>query len=540
MTKREAYDAVVIGAGFSGLYMLHLLREAGLTARVYEAGSDVGGTWYYNRYPGARCDVPTEFYCYSFSEEIYKKWTWSSWYPEQEEILNYIRFVADYLDLRKDIQFNTQIQNATYDEENYEWKIEVDDGHYVYAKYFIPALGNVTIPHKPNIKGLENFKGEMYHTSRWPHEKVDFKGKKVAVIGTGSSGVQTITEVAKHAEHVTVFQRTAQYVMPVENYELTEEDVKRMKENFPTVRKRIRKHFVGMPCFPILREYSALEDTPEERERFYEELWQRAEGFQTIFSYMDIVLDDEANKTLADFVRKKIREIVKDPQTAEDLMPSYLLGGKRPVVATKYYETFNRDNVTLVNLRRTPFVEATEYSIKTTDAEYELDMIIFASGFDAMTGALSNSNFRGRNGLTLKEKWDGGRNLKTFLGVCHTGFPNMFTITGPHFTLSANAVAANEVIAEWIIDIIKYAEEKGISEIEVTENAENEWTDHVNEVGNASIYARTNSWYVGANIEGKPRAFYGYTGDFLMYQEKFNESRHYKGFNFKLPKIAHV
>ncbi|OLO39033.1 cyclohexanone monooxygenase [Alkalihalophilus pseudofirmus] len=530
MTKNQEFDAIIVGAGFSGMYMLHLLREEGLSVRLYEAGENVGGTWYWNRYPGARCDIPTEFYCYTFSEEIHREWTWSSVYPEQSEILDYCNFVANKLDLRRDIEFNTRLTSAEYDEGNKRWKVSTGDGDVVQAKYFIPALGNVSVPHAPKIKGLEHFQGETYHTSRWPHEEVDFKGKRVAVIGTGSSGVQAITSISKEAEHLTVFQRTAQFVTPVKNPLLSPDQVKEMKNNFPELRRQIREHFIGAPAFDLRRPYSALEDSPEERQKLYEELWQEQNGFQLLFSYLDITLDDDANATLAEFVRTKIKEIVKDPEKAENLLPTYLIGGKRPVVATNYYETYNQKNVSLINLKKTPIVECTSKGLRTTEGEYELDVIVFASGFDAMTGPLMKANIRGKNGILLKDKWEDGKNLKTFLGVCNVGFPNMFTITGPHFPLTTNAITVNELIVEWIFDCIKHVEQHGIEEVEATAEAEVTWTNHVNEVGSQSIYAKVDSWYTGANIEGKPRAFLGYTGDYLMFQEQFNNARDYKGF----------
>lgn len=534
MNQQVDFDAVVVGAGFSGLYMLHLLREAGYSAQLYEAAGDVGGTWYWNQYPGARCDVPAEFYSYTFSEEIHRDWKWSAVYPEQDEILSYIKYVTDKLDLRKDIQFNTRITDAKYDPEAHTWTVNVGGGRTVTSKYFIPAIGNVSVPHAPAIPGLDKFRGQTYHTSQWPHEPVDFKGKRVAVIGTGSSGVQAITAISKEAEHLTVFQRTPQYVMPVENPKVGEDDLERRRAEFPTLRKRVREHIVGMPCFDVRKPYSALEDTEDERNRHYEALWQEAKGFQMLYAYTDLTINDEANATIAEFVRGKIREIVKDPVKTENLMPTYLLGGKRPVVATNYYESYNRENVDLVNLKKTPIVECTENGLVTADGtEHELDIIVFASGFDAMIGPLAGTKIRGREGITLKEKWDDGRNLKTYLGVCHVGFPNMFTITGPHFPLTANALAVNEVIAEWVIDCIEHAEKQGLAEVEATPEGEEDWTAHVNEVGEQSIYARTDSWYTGANIEGKPRAFYGYTGDFQTYQDRFEKSKDYKALAVK-------
>ncbi|OLO39041.1 cyclohexanone monooxygenase [Alkalihalophilus pseudofirmus] len=532
MTHKQDFDAVVIGAGYSGMYMLHLLQKEGYSVRLFEAGGNVGGTWYWNRYPGARCDTPSEFYCYTFSEELYKDWSWSSLYPEQSEILDYLNYVVDKLDLRKDIQFNTRATSAEYDETINRWRIRTDDGNVTLAKYFIPAIGSLAASHTPDIKGLESFEGEKYHTSKWPHEGVDLKGKRVGVIGTGSTGVQAIAAIAKEAEHLTVFQRTAQYAFPVNNPLLDPDEIKDMKDNFQELRRNVREHPTGMPSFPLINDYSALDESPEERNKLFEQLWQNGRGFQFLFAYNDLVTSDDANETLADFVRSKIKEIVKDPETAENLMPNFFVGGKRPICATSYYETYNRENVSLVNLKKTPLVEGTKKGLRTTEEEHELDMIVFASGFDAMTGALMNADIRGRNGMLLREKWEDGNNLKTYLGVTNVNFPNMFTIGGVHFPLMINVPPVGEVLAEWIFDCIKYMDEHGIEVIEATQEAEDVWTKELNDIGNDSFYPKVDSWYTGANIEGKPRGFLGHPGDFIIYQEQLSASRDYKGFKF--------
>lgn len=539
MTLKE-FDAVVIGAGFAGMHMLHLLREGGYTVRAYEAGSNVGGTWYWNRYPGARCDSPSLCYCYTFSEELYKNWTWSSVFPEQPEILSYLNYVADKLDLRRDIQFNTRVTSAHYDESNNRWIIRTYDGNLVLAKYFIPGIGNLTVSNTPNIKNLESFEGKTYHTSHWPHEKVEFKGKRVGVFGTGSSGIQSIPVIAKEAEHLTVFQRTPQYTFPARNRPLEPDEINGAKEDVQELRCQIRESPAGVAGHTIINNYSALDDSPEERQKVYEQIWQFSGG-GLLSAYNDLQTNEEANETLAEFIRSKIKEIVKDPETAEKLLPTYLVGGKRPVMDTDYYETYNRENVSLVDLKKTPILESTPKGLRTTEAEYKLDIIVFATGFDAMTGPLMNLDIRGRNGVLLKEKWDGGANLKTLLGISNVGFPNMFNIAGPHFPSAVNAPPVNEVIVEWIFDCIQYLEEHNIGVIEATTEAEEAWTNHVNELGASSIYAKVDSWYTGANIEGKPRAFYTYPGDFQTYQEKFNDvaSKDYEGFSLiSLPKTS--
>lgn len=527
MTHELELDAVVVGAGFSGIYMTHVLKKGGYSVQLFEAGEEVGGTWYWNRYPGARCDTPSEFYSYAFSEELYKGWTWSSFYPKQDEILDYMKYVVDKLDIRQDIRFTSRLQSAEYDESINRWRIRINES-VIIAKYFFPAIGGLTTIHKPDIKGLENFQGEQYHTSRWPKEKVDLKGKRVGIIGTGSSGVQNIIATAKEAAHLTVFQRTAQYVLPVKNPLLTEEEIKEVKENFHTLRKRTREHPTGMPSFPILRNYSALDDTPEERNKFYEQLWQESRGFQPLFAYNDLMLNKESNETLAEFIRSKIREIVKDPETVDNLLPTYLVGAKRPVVGIDYYETYNRDNVSLVNLRKTPFVECTESGLRTTDKEHELDIIIYASGFDVGIGPVRDAKIRGRDGILLNEKWEEGHDFKSLAGGFVNGFPNMFLISFT-YPLGVNIPPMVEFMGDRIYDCLKHFEEKGMDVIEISSELEEAWSNRIQEIGDMTFLTTVDSWFNGANI-GRPRKVIGYAGDFQMYQEDIANFLDYKRF----------
>lgn len=390
-------DAVIVGAGFSGLYLLYRLREAGFSTRIFENGDNVGGTWYWNRYPGARCDVESIYYNYTFSEELLQEWTWSSKYAEQPEILSYINYVADKFDLRRDIQFKTRVDSAHYDEEKKRWDVILNNGQTVSARYFITAVGCLSASNVPKFKGLESYKGEWYHTGRWPHEKVEFKGKRVGVIGTGSSGIQSIPVIAKEAEHLTVFQRTPQYSTPARNQPNDPEYIKQVRENYSEIRSQMRASLTGIPAVP--RDRSTFDDTPEERRRIYESAWEKG-GLLTIsYSYNDLSLTPEANETVAKFIRTKIREVVKDQEVAEKLLPNFYYGTKRPIIDTDYFETFNRGNVTLVDVKKAQIEEITPTGVRTADAEYELDMIVFATGFDAMTGPLFKIDIRDRKSV---------------------------------------------------------------------------------------------------------------------------------------------
>ncbi|MBB6446685.1 flavin-containing monooxygenase [Bacillus benzoevorans] len=526
------FDCLVIGAGFSGMYMLHLLREAGFSTRVIEKGDGVGGAWYWSRYPGARCDSESVYYNYTFSEELYNEWTWSSRFPEQPEILRYLNFAADRLDLRRDIQFNTEVRAAHFDEDENIWRLHLSDGTSVTATYFISGVGCLSInaTNIPNFKGLEQFEGDWYHTGAWPHHKVNFRGKRVGVIGTGSSGVQTIPVIAQEAEHLTVFQRTPQYSVPANNHPLEEEFIQYVKNHLPEIRGKMRESLGGLPFAPFER--SALDDTPEERRKVYEEAWEKG-GSALFFTYPDLLTNEESNTTASEFIRSKIKEIVKDPETAEKLMPTYYYGTKRAIMDTNYFETYNRDNVSLVDVKKAPIAEITAKGVRTEDREYELDVLVFATGYDGMTGPLLKMDIRGRDGETLKQKWENGAHVRTYLGLTTAGFPNMFMITGPESpSVLGNVPVAIEQHVEWTADCLKHMRETGMDTIEATQEAEEEWSRKCREMAEATLYTKTESWYTGANIEGKPRGFLMYLGGYGPYRELCDEiaEKGYEGF----------
>lgn len=527
----NVFDAVVVGAGFSGLYMLHRLREAGYSVRVYEAGEDIGGTWYWNRYPGARCDIESIYYNYTFSEEILNEWTWSSRYAEQPEILNYINFVADKLDLRRDIQFNTRITAASYNEQDRNWEIGMEDGTQVTAEYFITALGCLSASNIPKFKGLDSFKKEVYHTGRWPQEKVDFSGKQVGVIGTGSSGIQAIPVIAKEAGHLTVFQRTPQYSCPAQNHPYDSEVINETRKNYAEIKQLMRYSMHGVPSAPRMK--SALEDSPEERERLYEKAWQEGGLFTLTYNYNDIGILPEANETAATFIRSKIKKIVQDPEVAQKLMPTYYYATKRPIIDTNYFETYNRENVSLIDIKAEPITEITPNGIKTTDREYELDVLVFATGFDAMTGPLFKIDIRGKNDVSLKEKWKDGADLKTYLGLSTSGFPNMFMLTGPQSpSVLSNMMVSIEQHVEWVADCIDYLREHHLEAFEATIEAEEFWSQQCQAIADMSLLTKTDSWYMGANIEGKPRRFLAFSGGVGLYRLICDDvaARGYEGF----------
>jgi cation diffusion facilitator CzcD-associated flavoprotein CzcO len=525
----SAFDAVIVGAGFAGLYMLHRLRGLGFSPRVYEAGSGVGGTWFWNRYPGARCDVESLEYSYSFDEELEREWQWTERYASQPEILRYLNHVAERFDLKRDIQFETRVTSAIFDETADYWTIETDRGNLVSARACVMATGCLSAAKVADYKGLETFQGKWYHTGHWPHQSVDFCGQRVGVIGTGSSAVQSIPIIAGQSSHVFVFQRTANFSVPAQNGPLSPEVTQDWKVNHTEYRQQART----LP-FALRIEHghkSAVEVSPEEREREYEERW-RYGGLNLIGAFADLVVNKDANDTVAEFVRSKIRGIVRDSTVADMLLPrDYPVGSKRLCVDTGYYETFNRANVTLVDVRATPIEEITPTGLRTSDAEYTLDSIIFAIGFDAMTGALRNIDIRGRAGATLKEKWSQGP--RTYLGLMISGFPNLFTITGPGSpSVLSNMIVSIEQHVDWIADCLVYMREHQFANIEATLNAENEWVTHVNDVANMTLFPLANSWYVGANVPGKPRVFMPYIGGFPVYRQKCDEvaAKGYEGF----------
>jgi len=522
-------DAVVVGAGFAGCYMLHRLRELGFSVRAFEVGTGVGGTWYWNRYPGARCDIESMEYSYQFDEALQQEWDWSERYAPQTEILEYINYVADRLDLRRDIQFETRVTRAHLDEASSRWLVETDKGEKLSAQFCIMATGCLSSTNTPDFPGLDAFKGDWYHTGAWPHEGVDFEGKRVAVIGTGSSAIQSIPLIAQEAHHLTVFQRTPNYSVPAHNAPLDPAVRDKVKADYPAFRARQREMPFGAFADVEGREESALAATPEEREKHYE-FWWNSGGLTFLASYGDLMFDANANATGADFVQRKIRETVNDPAVAEMLMPDQTLGCKRLCADSGYFETYNRDNVKLVDVKKTPIQEITTKGLRTGDQSFEFDIIVFATGFDAMTGALLSVDIRGRQGRTLGEKWNAGP--RTYLGLMTAGFPNLFTVTGPGSpSVLANMVPAIEQHVNWIADCMSDMRDAELASIEALVEAEDTWVDHVNEVANLTLYPGCNSWYLGANVPGKPRVFMPYIG-FPTYVAKCEEvvANGYEGF----------
>ena len=525
-----SFDAVIVGAGFSGLYMLHKLREQGLTARVYEAGTGVGGTWYWNRYPGARVDIESQEYSYSFSPELDDEWTWSERYASQPELLAYLNHVAERFDLKRDIQFETRVTSAHFDEKAARWTVTTDRGDTVSARYCVMATGCLSVANEIAFEGADSFKGPTYRTGSWPKEGVDFTGKTVAVIGTGSSAIQSIPIIAAQADRVTVFQRTPNFSVPAHNGPPDPAVVADWAANRQKYRAEARETGFGIRMVNQ-QERLAVEATPAEHRAAYEERWATG-GFALLGAYGDLVTDTNANATAAEFVREKIRGIVADPVIAEKLSPrSFPVGSKRLCVDTGYYATFNRENVTLVDLREEPIEAITPAGVKTAAAEYAVDAIVYAIGFDAMTGALGKIDIRGRTGATLKDSWSAGP--RTYLGLMIAGFPNMFIVTGPGSpSVLCNMAVAIEQHVEWIADCIDYLGKRQMGVIEATEAAQDEWVAHVNEVAEPTIFPLANSWYMGANVPGKPRVFMPYIGGFPVYRDKCNEvaAKGYEGF----------
>ncbi len=514
-----AYDAIVVGAGLGGLYVLHRLREMGLRVRVFEAGSGVGGTWFWNRYPGARCDIESMEYSYSFSDELQQEWKWPERYGTQSEILRYINHVAERFDLLRDIQLNTRVVSAVFDAHANRWTVTTDKGEAASANYCVMASGNLSTPCVPNFKGIESFQGKWYHSGLWPHEGVDFTGQRVAVVGTGSSGVQMIPHIASQAKHLHVFQRTANFSLPARNAPLEPETERQHKAEYVERRRAAFDTPFAISGHPPPTQ-SALEATPEERQHSYETKWQAGGSISFLFAYTDLLLSNEANETASEFVRQKIRGIVRDPQVAELLAPKdHPLGTKRLCLDTGYYETYNRDNVTLVNARAAPIEEITPAGLRTSEAGYEFDALVFATGFDAMTGALAEIDVRVKSGETLQEKWSAGP--RTYLGMLVAGFPNMFLITGPGSPgVKSQMILAIEQHTDWIVDCLKHMRANGLNRVEADLTAETAWVEHVNEIADKTLYPLANSWYIGANIPGKPRVFMPYVGGFHVYKKR--------------------
>ena len=496
----KQYDAIVIGAGVTGLYALYRLRQLGFTAKAVDEASGVGGTWYWNRYPGCRFDSESYSYGYSFSEELLQEWDWKEHYAPQPETERYLNYVADKFDLRRDIQFNTRIKSATYNETENRWLVEGTDGSKLKGQFLITAVGILSAGYVPDFEGINDFRGAWTHTSRWPKEGMDLNGKRVGVIGTGATAVQLIPMIAPEVSHLTVFQRTANYCAPLRNGPIDEETMKEIKTRYPEI-FRICNETAGS----FMHEFdqrSAMSVSPEERLEQYEKLWDKPGFGKWLANFRDVMLPGPANEDYAEFVRNKIRERVHDPVVAEMLVPKdHTFGAKRVPCETGYYDTYNRSNVSLIDVRKAPIEKITTNGVKTADAEYDLDVIIYATGYDAVTGALLNINIYGEDGLLLKDKFvDGPR---TYMGVSSVGYPNLFTVNAASV---GNFPRAAEPLMDWVTDCMAYVRDNGYTRISPTLEAEDAWVKHVNEDGENILRTKTTSWFVGANIPGKARA----------------------------------
>jgi len=504
-------DAVVIGAGIAGLYAIYRLRDMGFSLQAFEAGDEVGGTWYFNQYPGARCDIESLDYSYSFSPELEQEWTWSERYASQPEILKYLKHVADRFSLRDHIQFDTRVVSTVFNDETQMWTVTTDAGQTATAKFLIMATGVLSVPQEPTINGLNTFTGDMYHSAKWPKGGVDFSGKKVAVIGTGSSGTQMIPLIAEEAESLYVLQRTPNYCMPAQNYPLSDEIIQDWKTHYRERRAYARQ--AGFGHNQASNPLSGAEVSREERESEFENRWELG-GLYMMRAFKDILVNLDVNNEAAEFVRNKIRAIVKNPEVAEDLVPSNELpiGTKRLCSGTEYYETFNRENVSLINVQKNPIDRITENGVALADGQIDVDAIVFATGFDAMTGALLKLNPIGRGGKELKDHWAAGP--RTYLGITVHNFPNMFIMAGPGSpSVFSNMVTSIEQHVEWATDAMDYLRQKDLSVIEATAESEQAWVDHANELANSTLYGVSRAtWFYGANTPGKPQVFMPYVG----------------------------
>ncbi|NKC00010.1 MAG: NAD(P)-binding protein [Pseudomonadales bacterium] len=520
-------DVVVVGGGFSGMYMLHKLRTSGYSVIVFEAGDGIGGTWYWNRYPGARCDIQSMEYSYQFSDELAQDWEWTERYATQPEILRYIEHVAERFDLMKDVQLNTRVGRTEFDEGTNRWQVTTDQGDAVDAKYLVMATGCLSSTNYPQIDGLESFSGACYHTGKWPHEGVDFSGKRVAVVGTGSSGIQSIPIIAAECDELTVFQRTPNFSIPAHNQPLDPGFVAKIKGRYRAFRDENR--LTAFHADFDYNEENALDVDPAHRTNEYERRWAKG-GISFMAAFADLMFDKNANATAKEFLHDKIDEIVRDPDLAAKLKPDGVVGCKRLCVDTDYFATFNRDNVSLVDINETPIRKITANGVEIDEGVCDVDIIVFATGFDAMTGALTRVDIRGRGGERFSESWAEGP--KSFLGLGVQGFPNMFIITGPGSpSVLTNMLPSIEHHVDWIGDCISYLEERGVARIEAKADAQEDWVAHVNEVGDTSVYPQCNSWYLGSNVPGKSRVFLPYLG-FPPYAEKCAEvaNNDYEGF----------
>jgi cyclohexanone monooxygenase len=548
-------DVLIVGAGFAGMYAVHRFRELGLSVKALEAGSDVGGTWYWNRYPGARCDVPSLEYSYGFSRELEQEWDWPEVFSAQEDILRYANYVADRLDLRRDMQFNTRIANIEWQDATQRWRLTSEAGETFEAPFCVMATGCLSVPVEPKIPGAERFRGAVYHTGRWPHEPVDLGGKRVGVFGTGSSGVQTIPELARQAAHLTVFQRTPVYTVPANRKRMRAAVQQEFRDNYGLIREMQQKNQGGISNFRPRKSVRRgdrvaadvtrpsdistpsdaavpnrlLDLTPDQRAQVMERF-----GLGALLAFRDVYTSTEANETANALYRDTVRSIIRDPETAEHLLPkNYGLGCKRQVLDRDYYDTFNRANVTLVDLSATPVETITESGVRTSSTHHELDVLVYATGFDAMTGALLRANIRGRAGKRLNDQWRDGP--VTYLGLQMSGFPNLFTVTGPGSpSVLCNMIVAIEQHVNWIGDCINHMRGHGLATIEPRPESEQQWIAHVNEVAEGTMFTAPscNSWYLGANIPGKPRIFMPYVGGYPRYRERCEQeaSAGYPGF----------
>ena len=529
----ESSEVVIIGAGLSGMYQLYRLRQLGFKVRAYEAGSDVGGTWYWNRYPGARFDSESWTYGFSFSDDLLREWQWSEHFSAQPETLRYCNFVADKFDLRRDITFNARVKSAAYDEAANEWEFVFEDGRRARSRFMITAIGPLSAPTMPVIPGVDDFKGEAYHTGLWPHQPVSFAGKRVAVIGTGATGVQTITEVAKTVGHLTVFQRTPNWCAPLRNSPIDAVTQAQIKASYPEIFAKCRDSF---GCFIHDADpRRALEVSAEVREAFYEKLYNEPGFGIWMGNFRDVLTDKAANDTLTEFITRKIRSRVKDQTLADKLIPAnHGFGTRRVPLESGYYEVYNQPNVRLVDLRETPIERITPRGIRTGDTDYEFDMIIFATGFDAITGSFDRIDIRGRSGQRLKDKWADGPH--TYLGLQSAGFPNMLTLVGPHNAATfCNLPRCIEQNVDWVTDLMRHMRDKGLSRIEATAAAEATWTGHVFETASRLLATQVDSWMTGVNknVAGRQRrTFMAYAGGAPKYREKCDEvaAHGYEGF----------
>ena len=525
----RTFDAVVVGAGFAGMYMLHRLRELGFKTVVFERADDVGGTWYWNRYPGARCDVESLEYSYSFSDALQQEWEWSERYSGQPEILRYANHVADRFDLRQDIEFETSVVAAHYQEDESSWCVSTDRDETLKARFLIMATGCLSSTNLPEIEGISQFRGETYHTGQWPHEPVDLKGKRIGIIGTGSSAIQAIPYLAEEASQLVVFQRTPNFSIPARNREADPHEVERVKRDYRGFREFNKMAPAAIRGTMPGRNESILGVSEDDRVAELQKRWEHG-GFAFMGAFNDLGLNKEANDIAAEFVREQIREIVRDPEVAAALSPDNVIGCKRLCLDTEYYETYNLPHVKLVDINRDPIERLFEHGVKTQSTEFEFDVVIFATGFDAMTGTLLRVDIRGNNGQSLREKWSEGP--KTYLGLTTANFPNMFMISGPGSpSVLTNMIVSIEQHVDWIAACLDYMCKHNHQAISAESTAEEEWVAYVNAIADMTLYPTCNSWYLGANIPGKPRVFMPHVG-FPNYVQRCDEvvNNNYQGF----------